>query len=323
MVNARWNRISPLLLTLLAVLLWTGPSWALNVDVRVSSFKVDLGLAYAPGNLMDGDPSTAWAGGSISSGEGQWMEFSFDLPVRITGLGIYNGNQGEGQFEKFRRIRSGRVVYPDGSEFPFWLRDEKGEQVIKCPGKPFKSLRIVVDSVFPEGVALARMKLAVSEVKLYLTLMSTSENGTQDNSAGDGTFKPQVPPADTVNPVPGEIQDVLRDFYVKQASLDDDFYLLFAPHVRDRFDFQFEVFKEVQRQRRTFKLLRSAKVDPSGLGFELVYIDKDVAEVRAFGSYRVQVGKLDTNLEDDSVFVLMKGVEGWKILELDGQEDGF
>jgi hypothetical protein len=323
MQHSRRHNIPLLVLFLLAFSLWGGPALALNVDVRVSSFKVDLGLEYAPGNLMDGDTSTAWAGGSISSGEGQWMEFTFDMPVRITGLGIYNGHQGEGQFEKFRRIRSGRVVYPDGSEFPFWLRDEKGEQVIKCPGKPFKSLRIVVDSVFPDGVPLARMKLAVSEVKLYLTLMPIPEIGADSRGAADKEFKPQVPPADTVNPVPEEIKTLLRDFYVLQTSLDDDFYMLFAPHVRDRFDFQFEVFKEVQRQRGTFKILRTAKVDPSGLGFELVYMDKDVAEVRAFGSYRVQVGKLDKNLEDDSVFVLMKGNEGWKILELDGQEDGF
>ncbi|WP_394699891.1 discoidin domain-containing protein [uncultured Pseudodesulfovibrio sp.] len=317
------KRLSLFLLPLFTVLVWAGTARALNVDVRVSSFKADLALAYVPGHLMDGDPSTAWAGGSISSGEGQWMEFSFDMPVRITGLGIYNGHQGEGQFEQFRRIRSGRVVYPDGSEFPFWLRDEKGEQVIKCPGKPAKSLRIVVDTVFPEGVPLARMKLAVSEVKLYLTLMSTPKTGIENEGVADGGFKPQVPPADTVNPVPDDIKDLLREFYVRQTSLDDDFYLLFAPHVRDRFDFQFEVFKEVQRQRGTFKLLRTAKVDPSGLGFELVYMDKDVAEVRVFGSYRVQVGKLDKNLEDDSVFVVMKGLEGWKILELDGQEEDF
>lgn len=134
---------------------------------------------------------------------------------------------------------------------------------------------------------------------------------------------PQVPPADTVNPVPGKIRDLLRDFYVRQASLDDDYSLLFAPHVRDRFDFQFEVFKEIQRQRGTYKLFRAAKVDPSGLGFELVYMDKDVAEVRAFGTYRIQVGKLDRNLEEDSVFVLMKGAEGWRILELDGQMEEF
>lgn len=307
-----------LLIVVLAVLLWGGAAWALDVDVKVSSFKVDLELEYAPGNLMDGDPATAWAGGSVSSGEGQWMEFSFGVPVRVARLGVYNGHQGEGQFEKFRRIRSGRVVYPDGSEFPFWLRDEKGEQFIECPGKPYKSLRIVVDTVFPEGAPLARMKLAVSEVKLYLTLMSVVGDGTAETA-----FAPAPPPVDTVNPVPDEIKELLRTFYVRQASLDDDYAELFAPHVRDRFDFQFEVFKEMQRQRGTYRVLRTAVVDPSNLGFELVYLDRDVAEVRVFGSYRVQVADLDENLTDDSVFVLMKGTDGWKILELDGQEDGF
>ncbi|WP_316896777.1 discoidin domain-containing protein [Pseudodesulfovibrio indicus] len=306
------------LIVVLAVLLWGGAGWALDVDVKVSSFKMDLELEYAPGNLMDGDPATAWAGGSISSGEGQWMEFSFGMPVRVTRLGVYNGHQGEGQFEKFRRIRSGRVVYPDGTEFPFWLRDEMGEQIIECPGKPYKSLRIVVDTVFPEGAPLARMKLAVSEIKLYLTLMSLP-----DGAPAGAAFTPAPPPVDTVNPVPDEIKELLRTFYVLQTSLDEDYAQLFAPHVRDRFDFQFEVFKEMQRQRGTYRVLRTAQVDPSGLGFELVYLDRDVAEVRVFGSYRVQVANLDENLTEDSVFVLMKGTGGWKILELDGQEDIF
>jgi len=83
------------------------------------------------------------------------------------------------------------------------------------------------------------------------------------------------------------------------------------------------VFKQIQRQRGAYKVLRTAQVDPDGLGFELVYLHEDVAEVRVFGTYRVQVADLDKTLEDDSVFALIKGHEGWKILELDGQEGGF
>jgi hypothetical protein len=281
---------------------------------------MDLVLAYAPENLMDGAPTTAWAGGSISSGEGQWMEFAFDVPVRVTRLGIFNGHQGEGEFEKFRRIRSGRIVYPDGTEFPFWLRDEPGEQIIECNGDAFKSIKVVVDEVFPEGVPLAKMKLAVSEVKLYLTLMSRPSMAGESGAEVQAIHVPAPPPVDTKNSVPEDIKELLRDFYVKQASLDDDYYLLFAPHVRDRFDFQFEVFKQIQRQRGTYQALRTSEVDPSGLGFELVYLDKDVAEVRVFGVYRIKVADLDESLEDDSVFALIKGVDGWKILELEGQE---
>ncbi|MBG0791093.1 MAG: discoidin domain-containing protein [Desulfovibrionaceae bacterium] len=307
-------------LLLFACLAWLmpGTALALEVDVKVSSQKVDFGLEYGPEALLDGDPSTAWAVGKASAGPGEWMEFSFALPVRVVQLGIYNGHQGEGMFEKFRRIRSGRILYPDGTETRFWLRDEPGEQIISCPIKPVKSIKIVVDEVFPRGVPLARMKLAVSEVKFYLTLMNRQTSGAAIDAHNASI--PGLPPADLGGKVPEEIKDLLRTFYVRQTSLDDDYYLLFAPHVRDKFDFQFEYFKEIFRQRGTFRKLRSAKVDPSGLRFDLVYLNKDLAEVRVFGSYHVQVADLDKDLEDDSVFVLMKGVDGWRILELDDQE---
>jgi len=311
-----------LLSILLAVFILARPALALEVEVSVSSFKVDHAFSYAPGNLLDGDPATAWVGGSLSSGTGQWMDFEFPVPVRVTRLGIFNGHQEEGRFKEFRRIRSGRIVYPDGSESPFWLRDETGEQVIECQSKPVKSFRVVVDEVFPKGGLMGKQKLAVSEVKFYLTLMAAPSEGIAGESA-ENVRVPVLPPADLTNEVPDEIKELLRSFYVRQSSLADDYHILFADHVRDRFDFQFEVFKEIQRQRGTYKILRTAQVDPAGLRFDLVYLQEDVAEVRVFGTYRVQVADLDQNLEEDSVFALMKGNDGWKILELDGQSDGF
>ena len=306
-------------LILLMGLLWLmpGQALALNVDVKVSSQKVDFGLEYGPEYLLDGDPATAWAVGKASAGPGQWMEFSFDLPVRVVRLGIYNGHQGEGMFEKYRRIRSGRIIYPDGNETRFWLRDEPGEQIVSCPIEPVKSLKIVVDEVFPKGVPLARMKLAVSEIKFYLTLMNRQTSGAAIDAHNADI--PGLPPANLGGEVPEEIKDLLRTFYIRQTSLDNDYHLLFAPHVRDKYEFEFEYFKEIYRQRGTFKQLRSAKVDPAGLRFDLVYLDKDLAEVRVFGTYNVKVADLDRDMEDDSVFVLMKGAEGWRILELDDQ----
>ena len=298
-----------------AAMLMACPALALDVDVKVSSQKVDFGLEYGPEYLLDGDPATAWAVGKASSGVGQWIEFSFALPVNVVKLGIYNGHQGEGMFDKFRRIRSGRIIYPDGTETRFWLRDEPGEQIVSCPIQPVKSLKIVVDEVFPRSVAVARKKLAVSEVKFYLTL----QNDRAAIEAHNANI-PGVPPADLGGKVPEEIKDLLRTFYVRQTSLDDDYHLLFAPHVRDKFDFEFEYLKEVYRQRGTFKKLRTARVDPSGLRFDLVYLDKDLAEIRVFGTYNVKVEHLDRDMEDDSVFVLMKGTDGWRILELDEKD---
>lgn len=312
-----------IILSFIVVLMMASSARAMDVTVKVSSFKVDFGFEYSPSNLLDNDPSTAWVGGGIGPGTGQWIDLNFGVPIRVDRLGIFNGHQGEGKFNEFRRIRSGRIVYPDGSETAFWLRDESGEQVIDCPGKPAKSLRIVVDDVFPKGEMTAKVKLAVSEIKLYITLMSMPGAHRVEDSQSEPARTPALPPIDPDKVVPEELAGLLRLFYVKQTSLADDYAILFAEDVRDRHDFRFEVFKEVQRQQGTYRILRTAQIDTSGLGFELVRMEGDWAEVRVFGAYRVKVADIDQNLEEDSVFVLSREHDGWKIVELDGQEKFF
>jgi len=303
----------------LLALLWPASARAFEVTVRVSSVKVDFGLPHAPENLLDNDPSTAWVGGGVGPGIGQWIELSFGVPTRVARLGIFNGHQGEGLFHQFRRIRSGRVVYPDGTETRFWLRDEPGEQMVRCSGRPYKSLRIVVDDVFPKGDLTAKVKLAVSEIKLYLTL-TAPPGGDSAHDAPDPARLMAPPPTDPAAAVPEPLTALLREFYVRQTTLSPDYAELFAADVRDRNDFQFEIFREIQRQRGTFSALRSAEVDTSGLGFEMVRSEGKFAEVRVFGAYRVKVAHLDRNLEEDSVFVVVEDPEGWRIVELDGQE---
>lgn len=297
------------------------PAHALDVQVSVSSQKMDFGLPYAPENLLDNDPSTAWVGGGVSGGAGQWIELEFDIPVRVYRIGIFNGHQGEGQFEKFRRIRSGRIIYPTGEETRFWLRDEPGEQVVQCLPLASKKLKILVDEVFPKAGPVAEMKLAVSEIKLSITLNALPEGFVPDDLPESVSIPASPDGSDKA--VPEEMQSLLRRFYVLQATMSQEYPSLFAPHVRDRFDFQYEVFKEMQRQRGTYAAFRNAAVDPDGLAYEMIYFDKDIAEVRVFGSYTITIGGQDHLLQDDSIFVLMLGDEGWQILELDGQEDGF
>ncbi|WP_157871289.1 discoidin domain-containing protein [Pseudodesulfovibrio piezophilus] len=315
-------RIIQSFLSLFVLLLIGVPGWAMDVTVSVSSVKVEFGLPHTPDNLMDGDPSTAWVGGGIGPGVGQWIELDFGIPVRVSRLGIFNGHQGKGQFHAFRRIRSGKIVYPDGTEVRFWLRDEPGEQIIECAGKPSKSLRLVVESVFPKGEVTSKVKLAVSEIKLYLTLMELPM-GDEAHGAKQKEHTQAPPPQDPNSIVPEPLVELLREFYVRQTSLADDYAKLFAEDVRDRNDFRFEVFKEIQRQRGTYSVLRTAKVDTGGLGFELVELEGSFARVRVFGAYRVKVANLDRNLEEDSVFVVTKVRGEWKIVELEGEEDLF
>lgn len=291
------------------------PAHALDVTIRVSSFKVDFPFQYTTSSLMDGDPATAWVSGSLNSGEGQWIELTFPEPTRVKRIGIYNGHQGVNDFESFRRIRAGRILYPDGTETKFWLRDERGEQIIECRGAPYSSMRILIDGVFPEGEHFAKIKVAVSEIKLYV--LPDSYQGNPEALPPASTSVPSTPP---VEPLPSGVADLLRQYYVQLTTMDDDYPLLFAEDVRDRNDFRFEVFKSVQMQRGTYELLQQAQVDPSGLGFEVVKREGRYIEVRVFGGYRVKAGKLDTVLEEDSTFVLSEEAEGWKILEVEGEE---
>lgn len=304
------------------IALSASPVAALDVEISVSSVKIDFGLPHAPEYLLDQDPATAWVSGGIGPGVGQWMQLDFGVPVRVRKLGIFNGHQGAGQFQAHRRIRSGRIIYPDGTETEFWLRDEPGEQVIQCRGVPVKSLRIVVDRVFPEGELTGSMKLAVSELRLYLTLMEDPA-APRDRLVPDEPGQPVPPPENPDATVPEGIVELLREFYVRQTTLAPDYAELFAEDVRDRNEFRFYVFIEVQRQRGTYKDLRSAEVDTSGLGFEMLDREGDFAEVRAFGSYRVKVAHLDTTLQEDSTFVVSMEKDGWKIVELEGEEQGF
>lgn len=303
----------------LLILLSSVPALALDVTVKVSSMKMDVFLPYAPEHLLDGDLDTAWAGGGLGAGEGQWIELQFDYPVRLDKLGIFNGHHGEGKFEEFRRIRSGYIVYPDGASSRFWLHDEKGEQIIECDGRPSKSVRIVVDGVFPEGEWAAKKKLAVAEIKLYVALMADpAEAGLSEQPTRSNV--PTPAPAAPSTQVPDEMVELLRSFYVRQTTMAEDFAELFAEDVRDKNDFRQEVFKSVQMQRGTYKIFRNAEVETEGLGFELVDQQGIYARVRVFGAYRVNLPGKHAYLEEDSIFVLSKELEGWRILELEGEE---
>lgn len=301
------------ILLIFLLLLMPVSALALGVEVEVDGYKSGSDPSYGPANLMDGDEATVWAGSS-ETGSGEWIELHFAEPVQVERLGIFNGHQG-GRYSDFRRVRSGRVVYPDGKGFRFWLRDEQGEQFVYCLGTPVKSLRIEIDSVTPASREPFRGEVALSGITLYLSSESRAAGEVNDVIALN-RVREQLSD-DPERAVSEDIARLLRMFYVLQTTLSDDYPELFAEDVRDQNDFQFEVFKEMQRQRGTYGLLREARVNASGLGFEKVEEAGAFMRVRAFGTYRVWAGKLDRTLEEDSFFVLTKENGEWKILELE------
>ena len=55
-----------------------------------STWRMQGQPSYMPVNLVDGNPSTAWA--ADADGEGQWLELAFNVPSLITGVTVVNGN---------------------------------------------------------------------------------------------------------------------------------------------------------------------------------------------------------------------------------------
>jgi hypothetical protein len=304
------SRIIPILLVFLLLPLTV---FALDVEVEVASYRSGKTVSLGPENLMDNDPSTVWVGNS-SSGSSEWIELHFAEPTQVERLGFYNGHQG-GLFSELRRIRSARIIYPDGKGFRFWLRDEMGEQVVYCLGIPVTNLRIEIDSVSPHSRENFTGEVAVSEIKLYISIAPKAK-GVVNDVATLNRVRDHLS-SDPERVVPEEVVRLLRMFYYRQATMAEDYAELFAEDVQDQNGFQFEVFKEMQRQRGVYHLLKDASVNASGLGFEKVEQSGDYMRVRVFGSYHIWVGELDRRLEEESIFVLAKEHGAWKILELE------
>ena len=300
-------------LALCLALCWTLiPSMALALDVEVKVSSVKLDFRHPPGHLMDGDPTTAWVGGGASSGKGQWIELSFGTPISPVRLGIYNGNQADGRFEEFRRIKAGRIIYPNGTEMPFELRDEPGEQIIALEPALVESFKLVIDDVYPFGNILGKMKVAVSELVLYVG-PSLGSSSTGVAPAPDPT-----PPPDPAEGVPADIQGVIRRYYALHSSLDDEYPELFTEDKREAEGFRFEVFREYQRQKGIYRALRSAKVDSSKLVMDMDRHTEERAEIWVSGTYRIMIGEFERDLPENSLFILRRENGEWRIYDISG-----
>ncbi len=124
---------------------------------------------YVPDNMVDGDPATAWVGGGKGIGPGKWIELSFEKPVTLDSLHVANGNQGRGQFKKFRRMIRGVVIYPDETRQKFTLRPDAGVQRVKLLPKTVDSFKIIITGVAPSSrdKSIGRAKVSVSELAVY------------------------------------------------------------------------------------------------------------------------------------------------------------
>lgn len=122
--------------------------------------------SYAPANLFDGNPATAWA---AARGQGQnWVLIEFDGERTIARLRVANGYQkSETTYRNNHRIRRMRLVASNGDSTMVSLSDSKGIQDVALD-RPLRGswVQFIVDELYPGAVA---PDLTLSELQAVFT----------------------------------------------------------------------------------------------------------------------------------------------------------
>lgn len=108
---------------------------------------------------------------------------------------------------------------------------------------------------------------------------------------------------------------VLREYFERQATLDDRLPELFSRRVRHEETMAFLTMRETVDRRGQLERFRMAKVDVSGLKFRRVTGDPDLARIHVTGSYTVGVPPVVETIEEDALFVLLPEMGQWRIFE--------
>lgn len=129
----------------------------------------DGGVTYEPQRTIDGQPETAWNDGVDGEPTGEWLEYSFDAPVRIARIEVRNGyDKTVGDLDLFdanARVRD-LTIETDDTSTEAQLSDTREPQSVDGPDGPVCRVRMLVDSVY-EGSRFS--DVAVSEVAFFGT----------------------------------------------------------------------------------------------------------------------------------------------------------
>ncbi len=109
------------------------------------------GIAYGPGNLTDGDDSTAWVEGSSGQGAGEFVVIEFDTARAVRGLAIKNGyDKNPDIFAKNSRVKDIELRFSTGDSLQATLKDAPGAQPIALSSPvEAKWVELIIRSVYP------------------------------------------------------------------------------------------------------------------------------------------------------------------------------
>lgn len=134
-----------------------------------SVLEPDGSVTYEPQRTLDGQPETAWNDGVDGDPTGEWLEYTFDAPVRIARIEVRNGyDKTVGDLDLFdanARVRD-LTIETDDTSTEAQLSDTREPQSIGGPTGAACRVRVVVDSVY-KGSRFS--DVAVSEVAFFGT----------------------------------------------------------------------------------------------------------------------------------------------------------
>jgi hypothetical protein len=117
--------------------------------------------------VLDGKPDTFWSRQAPSPDDTPHLIFQFRAQTRLARLDIISGASGD-QFAKRARPKQIRLLFSDGLNLRFTLKDQHEIQTIDFEPHQTRRVRIVVESTYPgSDPAPNRDRVSISEVSFF------------------------------------------------------------------------------------------------------------------------------------------------------------
>ncbi len=123
---------------------------------------------FAPGNVLDHNPATAWR--CEAPATGQRLTFTFDAPTHLTSVGLIGGYvkvdplTGVDRFVQNHRVRQVRWTFSDGSTVTQDLADSRNMQTIPVDVTT-TTATLEILATYPPGGEAPRDMVPIAEVQ--------------------------------------------------------------------------------------------------------------------------------------------------------------
>jgi hypothetical protein len=126
----------------------------LQISMVASSTRVPMrAFTYGPSHVTDRNLQTAWIEGVPGPGYGEWLRSDFDREVKLNQIVFTPGYfKNASIWKQNNRLAAATFQFSDGSSRRFTFPDRMQEQRLDVGGVRTKSVRLVIDEIYPGSV---------------------------------------------------------------------------------------------------------------------------------------------------------------------------